>query len=453
MLITKGSLEVEITSVDITKKLTNLKNNQGVMKYFKNTSLLLGEKVLRMSVGLFVGIWVARYLGPGQFGLFSYTQSFVALFAVFSSLGLDGIVVRELVKDESQRDKLLGTAFVLKLLGAVLVLLSIVVTVFFQSNDYETSLLIFIIASAVVFQSFNIIDFYFQSKVLSKYVVYSNVFCLILSSLIKVALILYQAPLVAFAYVVLFDSFIIASGLVYFYVKRNLYLRAWRFDLQLARCLLKDSWPLIISSMVVTMYMKIDIIMLKAFLGDYQVGLYSASSRISELWYVVPVLVTSSLFPAILNAKKTDKGLYENRVVNLYKVLIWMAISLSIIVSFIGPYLILILYGTSFKGAGDILIIQIWSSVFISLLMVSNKWLLAENKTKFIFVRGTVGAIINIGLNYKYIPIYGVQAAAYTSLITLVFTSLVIDLFTPSTRRHLFIKLQGFVPVLCKIER
>jgi O-antigen/teichoic acid export membrane protein len=439
--------------VDITKKLTNLKNNQGVMKYFKNTSLLLGEKVLRMSVGLFVGIWVARYLGPVQFGLFSYAQSFVALFAVFSTLGLDGIVVRELVKDENQRDKLLGTAFVLKLIGAVLVLLSLIVTVFFQSNEYETNLLIFIIASAVVFQSFNIIDFYFQSKVLSKFVVYSNLFCLIFSSLIKVALILYQAPLVAFAYVVLFDSFILAIGLVYFYLKNNLLLKSWRFDLHLASCLLKDSWPLIISSIVVTIYMKIDIIMLKAFLGEYQVGLYSASSRISELWYVIPVLVTSSLFPAILNAKKTDRDLYENRVGNLYKALIWMAISLSVIVSFIAPYLMHLLYGASYKGADDILIIQIWSSVFISLLMVSNKWLLAENKTKFIFVRGTAGAFINVGLNYKYIPIYGVQAAAYTSLITLVFTSLIIDLFTPSTRRHLFIKLQGFVPLLRKIER
>ena len=87
------------------------------MKYFKNTSWLFGEKILRMVVGLFVGVWVARYLGPEQFGLFSYAQSFVGLFTAIAGLGLDSIIVRELVKDESKRDALLGTAFRLKLIS------------------------------------------------------------------------------------------------------------------------------------------------------------------------------------------------------------------------------------------------------------------------------------------------------------------------------------------------
>ncbi|WP_155866697.1 flippase [Colwellia sp. PAMC 21821] len=421
------------------------------MKYLKNTSWLLGEKILRMVVGLFVGIWVARYLGPEQFGLFSYAQSYVLLFSVIATLGLDGIVIRELVHNENQRERLLGTAFTLKLAGALLVIILLVVSILFHWNDSQTNWLIVIIAFATIFQSLNVIDFYFQSQVLSKFVVYSNLLCLLISSLIKVTLILYEAPLISFAYVILFDSFILAIGLLYFYLKENLMIKSWRFEFPLARRLLRDSWPLIISSIVVTVYMKIDIIMLKEFLGEYEVGLYAASSRISELWYVVPVLVTSSLFPAILNAKKTDENIYNNRVRNLYKILIWMAIALSITVTLIGAYLMEFLYGSGYEGAADILIIQIWSSVFIGLLMVSNKWLLAENKTKFIFIRGSAGAVINVGLNYIYIPIYGVQAAAYTSLITLIFTTLLIDMFTPSTRQHLLIKLDGFVPMLRKI--
>ena len=122
----------------------------------------MGEKLLRMVVGLFVGIWVARYLGPERYGLLSYAMSFVGLFIAIATLGLDSIVVRELVKDESLRSKLLGTAFTLKLIGAFLMLIILAIAVHLTSNDYDTNLLIFIIASATIFQSFNVIDLYFQ---------------------------------------------------------------------------------------------------------------------------------------------------------------------------------------------------------------------------------------------------------------------------------------------------
>ncbi|MCK5665476.1 MAG: oligosaccharide flippase family protein, partial [Thiotrichaceae bacterium] len=134
-------------------KLKTLRQHQGFMRYFKNTSWLMGEKILRMGVGLFVGIWVARYLGPEQFGLLSYAQSFVFLFTAIATLGLDGIVVRELVKHSEKRDSLLGTAFGLKLIGAIMILPMLAIAVQLASNDSYTNLLVFIIASATIFQS------------------------------------------------------------------------------------------------------------------------------------------------------------------------------------------------------------------------------------------------------------------------------------------------------------
>jgi len=163
---------------------------------------------------------VARYLGPEQFGLFSYAQSFVGLFIAIATLGLDGIVIRELVKDESRRDELIGTAFYLKLMGAFLVLLILFMTINFTSNEKETNTLVFIIASATIFQSFNVVDMYFQSRVMSKYVVCTNLISLFFSSIVKVILILNEAPLVAFAWVVLFDSMVLAFGFIYFYMQQ-----------------------------------------------------------------------------------------------------------------------------------------------------------------------------------------------------------------------------------------
>ena len=203
-------------------KIKSLKSDEGFVKYFKNTSWLLAEKIFRIIVGLFVGVWVARYLGPDQFGLLSYAQSFVGLFTAIATLGLDGIIVRELVKDESKRDNLLGTSFRLKLIGGIAAILFLAVTVNYTSNDAYTNLLVFIIASATIFQSFNVIDFYFQAKVLSKYVVLANIISLFLSSIVKIILILYEAPLIAFAWAVLFDSVVLAIGFVHFYSQNHL---------------------------------------------------------------------------------------------------------------------------------------------------------------------------------------------------------------------------------------
>ena len=202
-------------------KFKSLLKHKGFIKYFKNTSWVLIEKIIRFTVGLFVGVWVARYLGPERFGLFSYAQSFVGLFTVIASLGLNGIVVRELVKNNNLNDEIIGTAFWLKLIAAFGVLLILAVAINFTSNDTYTNILIFIIASATIFQSFNVVDFYFQSKVMSKFVVYANIISLFLSSIVKIALILNEAPLLAFAWVILFDSFILACGFIYFYIKKK----------------------------------------------------------------------------------------------------------------------------------------------------------------------------------------------------------------------------------------
>lgn len=152
-------------------RLTALARHQWFHRYFANTSWLFAEKILRMVVGILVGVWVARYLGPERYGLLSYAQSFVGLFSVVATLGLDSILVRELVKDEGKRAVLLGTAFRLKLLGAGAVMLLLAAAVQLTSNDGYTNALIFIVASAIIFQSFNVIDLYFQSKVFCKYVV------------------------------------------------------------------------------------------------------------------------------------------------------------------------------------------------------------------------------------------------------------------------------------------
>lgn len=415
------------------------------MKYFKNTSWLLGEKILRMIVGLFVGIWVARYLGPEQFGLLSYASAFVGLFTAIATLGLDGIIIRELVKDDSRRDILLGTAFRLKLIGAFGVILFLAIAVNFTSNDHFTNLLIFIIASATIFQSVNVIDFYFQSKVLSKYVVYANIITLFISTTIKVILLLNEAPLIAFVWVVLFDSFILSMGLLYFYLYNHHPLRSWKFEKGVAIALLKDSWPLILSGIVISIYIKIDQVMINEMLDSEAVGQYAAAVRLSEVWYFIPMVIASSLFPAIVNAKKQSETLYYARLQKLYDLMVWIAIAIALPMTFMSDWLVHLLYGKQYNQAGSVLMIHIWAGVFVFLGVASGKWFISENLQILSFWRTFYGMLINVILNIFLIPQHGIQGAAIATLISQIIAAYLFDLFNCKTRSMFFMKTRSLL--------
>lgn len=400
-------------------KIKEITSKQGVTKYLHNTAWLLAEKILRLILGVFVGIWVARYLGPEQFGLFSYASSFVGIFLAFSTLGLDGIIIRELVKDESRRDSLIGTAFGLKLIGAFILIVLLAITINFTLNSPLTNALVFIIASSTIFQSFNVIDYYFQSKVLSKYVVYSNTIGLVISSFVKVYLVMSSAPLIAFAWVVLFDSFILAAGLIFFYIKNKLRIFSWDFDWALAKALLRDSWFLILSGVVSSIYMQIDQVMLQSMLGSNAVGQYAAAVRLSEVWYFFPMIVSSSLFPAIINAKRVSDELYYGRLQKLYDLMVWLAVIIALLMTIFGERIVSLLYGMEYSEAGAVLVIHTWASIFIFIGVVSNKWFITENLQKYAFYRAAVGAVVNVVLNFHLIPLYGIYGAAISTLISL----------------------------------
>ncbi len=200
----------------------------------------------------------------------------------------------------------------------------------------------------------------------------------------------------------LFDSIVLAMGYLYWYLKINkeFFLKKIEFSSNLVKSLLKDSWPLILSGIVISIYMKIDQIMIKEMLGNREVGEYAVAVRLSELWYFIPMVISSSLFPAIINAKKVSEELYYQRFQKLYDLMVWIAISIAIPMTFLSDWIVNFLYGIQYSEAGDVLKIHTWSIVFVALAYASGRWMLAENLQIYSFYRYLIGAIINIILNY-----------------------------------------------------
>jgi len=425
-------------------KLNRLQLSAGFKKYFINTGWLFFERIIGMAVTLLVGVYVARYLGPVNFGLLSYAGSFVGLFAGIATLGLDSIVVRELVKEERRRDELLGTSFILKFIGSIFVLIIVLVAVRFTNNDNFTNLLIYIIVIGTIFQSFNVINFYFQAKVLSKYTVFSQVFSSIICATIKLVLIYFNMSLIYFAMVSLLGSIILASGFVVMYKKQKLNLFNWRPNIDLARILLKDSWPLMLSGIAISIYMKIDQVMIKNMLDTKAVGNYAVAVRLSEVWYFIPMAITGSLFPAIVNAKKISEKLYYERLQKLYDLMTWLAIGIALPIMLLSNNIIHLLFGIQYQEAAGVLQIYIWAGVFVFLGCASGRWFLVENLQLLGSIYSLTGGILNILLNILFIPKFGIVGAAWATLISYSITTNFTLIIFKRTRKNFILLLNSF---------
>ena len=395
-----------------------LEGRLDLQKVIGNTGWLFSDKILRMGVGLFIGAWIARYLGPAQFGLMNYAGSFVALFSAFSSMGLDGIVVRNLVREPSCQNEALGTALVLKFIGSIVTLSLSIVTIFIlRPGDYLTHWLVGIAGAATIFQAFDAIDFWFQAKVQSKYTVYARNAAFLLVSTLKVALIILKAPLIAFAWANFAEVALGSIGLILAYQKSGHSIRALKSSAAHAKLLLRDSWPLILSGLVGMIYLRIDQVMLGQMAGAREVGVYSAAVRIAEAWYFVPMAVSASVFPSVVEAKSLGDDRFYKRLQKFYNLMALMGYAVALPVTFLAGWIMKTLFGAAYSEAGPMLAVLIWAGLFVNLGVARSSFLMTMNWTRVHFMTMVWGALVNVVLNLLLIPHYGGMGAVIASLI------------------------------------
>jgi len=370
-----------------------------------NTGWVFADNILRMGVGLFVGVWFARYLGPGQYGLFSYALAFVTLFSAFSSLGLDDIVVRNMVR-------------VLKLGGSVVTLIAATASIMvLRPTDRLSHWLVGVIAAGSLFQSFNVIEFWFNSRVQAKYTVIARNAAFIICSALKIILIMAKASLIAFALVSSIEIVTVSAGLIIAYRSRGHRIRTWRVSKERARKLFKDCWPLACSTLIIMIYMRIDQVMLGEMIGSEEVGIYSVAVRLAELWTFIPMAIFWSVFPSIVEARAVSDELFYARLQKLYNLMVLVALAIAIPVTLLSSWLVKTLFGVAYSRAGHMLMVLIWANLFMYLEFARSSFLTAMNWTRIYLLTVFMGGILNIILNLFLIPRYGGMGAAVASLI------------------------------------
>lgn len=415
-------------------------------KYFSNTLWLFFEKIFRIGIGLLITVLMARYLGPEQFGILNYAISFVALFGILSSLGLNTLVTRELLNNPQDSDHIMGTSFMLSFVGALVLLPLAVISVSMVRPDNELIFkMVLIISSTFFFGSFNVIKYWFESHVQAKYSSIVEGSLVFVSAFVKGTLIYLEAPLIAFAWVILVESILLALGLVMMYLKKSNKLSTWKISYDEAKYLLKEAYPMILSGTIFVFFTRIDQVMLGSMVGDEAVGIYAVAVRLSESWIFIPGIIATSFFPAMLNARKNNYELYLERTQHLLNLMALLGVVVAIVTSVLASPIVNLIFGEHYNESSIILVIHIWSMLFYSISIISFRYFISEGLQIYSFYRAIAGLILNIVLNYFLIPLYGAVGAAIATVISQMVAVWVLNSISPKTRIMFFMQTKALL--------
>lgn len=409
-------------------------------KVAKNLIWAVGGKMVTLIGNLIVGILVARYLGPEQFGLMNYVVSFVALFQVFASFGLDSIEIREEAASPEKRDVIVGTAFYLKIMTALSTLVVIaIVSMLFEADGY-TQAMIMVYSISVLLNSMSVARNYFTSIVWNEYVVKTEISRTFIGILLKVCLLAMHASLTWFIVALLLDAFMLASGYAVSYHSKIASLRLWRWDSKLAKYLLSQAFPMLLSGAAVIVYTKINQVMIGNMLDKTAVGQYSIAVSFIDVCVFIPTILSQTITPILVQNYESDGEKYKERAQTFMNVTLWGCVGIAIFVSLISYPLIRYTYGTMYLASVPVLQLMIFRLAGVAYTQTSGQMIVIEKKQKYAVIRNVIGCVVCVSMNFIFIPRYGIMGAAISAMITTMFPGYLAHAFIPAY--HEIFKMQ-----------
>lgn len=375
---------------------------------------LVVDKFVRLVFNVGVGFWVARALGPARFGLLAYAVAIISIGQIVAELGLEAVVRRQLLAAPADAAAIIVTAGLLRLGAAVIIAAGLLWWLPLGGEDAPSRSLLGVLALTLFQPALWITELWFQARLAARTSVAAQLAAIASGAAIRVGLILRDAPLVAFAWALVAEMMVAAVLLIA--LARRAGLRWGKFDRALAGRLLREAWPLLLSGLAVVLYLRIDALMLRHFVGEAAVGTYAAAVRFTEVWYFVPLALASSLLPALLRGKAQNAAAYTDRLQQFYDLNAALGYALALPTALTASWLIKLAYGAAYAGAGPVLLVHAWSLVFVFLGVARSQFLINEGFTRFYFCSTAAGLLLNAALNLVLIPRYGAWGAALATL-------------------------------------
>lgn len=412
---------------------------------FKNAAWIIGCKIVQSLINLLIGLLTARYLGPSNYGIISYVSSIVAFAMPIMQLGLKQTLVKEFVQAPDREGEILGTALMINIISSIFCMLgSVTFVMVADAGEKQTILVCALYSLTLLFQATEMTQYWFQSKLLSKYPSIATLCAYIVVAVYKLYLLVTQKSVVWFALSNVLDYFLISLILMVIY--RKVGGQRLGIDWKLGRQMLSRSKYYIIPSLMVMIFQHTDRIMIKMMIGEAETGMYSAAITCIGISGFVFAAVIDSARPVILEMKTKDQALYETRVIQLYSIITCMSMAQSVGMALLAKPLVWLMYGPEYAGSARILAVAVWYITFGYYGSVRNIWILAEEKQKYLTGINIAGALANVILNFCLIPIFGAIGAAVASLVTQFFTNVIIGFIFKPIRRNNYLMVKSWNP-------
>lgn len=413
--------------------------------FIGNTSWIIGSRIAQMVLGLIVASLTARYLGPSNFGLINYAAAFANFFTCFCTLGINGILVKELLDKKEQNGELLGSAIVLRLASSALSLITITLLVAALNPDEPTTIVVAALhCMTLIFQAFDTIGYWYQSQLMSRVSSICSLIGYVAMSVYKIFLLATQKSIEWFAVSNALDTLIIGLLLVITYIKFG--EQKLRFTWKTGKYLLANSYHFILSGLAVAVYGQISSILLKHMMDETAVAFFTSATSISGLWAFVLSALIDSARPIIVESRAQSMELYRKRLVQLYSAVLYLSFAVAIAMNLFGDVVIRILYGESYMPAMEPLRILTWYTGFSYLGVARSIWLVCEGKQRYEKILAMLGAITSVVLNVVLIPLLGIRGAAVSALLTQLSTNFLYVLAFKPLRENGILILRAFNP-------
>lgn len=425
-------------------------------KVVANSSWLIAYQVIRLGLSMLVGVWLARYLGPESLGTLQYAITFVLLFSPFIIFGLRPILMRSYVLHEDKANIFIGSAFFITSNAFLLVFLVLILPLNFWLHYGDIKFELILIISILLFFDFaKVLECWFDSQVASKFIVIARFCSLLISSVARISLIISEASLFTFAWVVTLESVLFSVILLIIYTRKVTSPIHWRVKLDTVNEFLKTGWPLLLSSFSATIYLKIDKVMLSQLASDTATGLYSAATMLSESYYFIGNALINSVSAGLISLYQDSQKKYHTRFSQILTVYVIIVLCTAVPVTFFSYEIIRLIFGEQFIEAAPVLAIHIWAGLFVFFALIEKNWLVNAGLIKMIMYRTMLGAVLNIILNFILIPSYGATGAAIATLVSYSFICFFGNLLTPRTFFMFRLELEALYlkPVLAKLSR
>lgn len=422
-----------------------LKSNPHIQKVISNSSWLLLDKFVRMGLGLLVSAWVARYLGPTQYGELAFVLAYLAFFQAICTLGMDSLVVRDIAKNNNSASETLGTVFTLRIItGCICWILAVSGMALLNGWNDKSVYITGLAGATLVFQAADTVDLWFQSQSQNRRTVIVKLSAYIVSNGLKVILILSGASLLAFSGMIALETFAVAIGLIYAY-RRYPCPEPWRKIKQRAYTLLSESWPFIISGLSIVLYMRIDQLMIKNYLGETELGIYAAVLPLAVIWQFIPMTLSVSLAPMVAESKNQGNDVFYKtlgHVFRLFAILGWLV---CIPIAILSHFIVNLLFGDIYISGSTVLTIIVFTNLFINMGVAQSLWIVNEGKSKLSLYKTIMGAITCLVSNIILIPLYGIIGAAISAVLAQMVSTILSNILLSRTIFKLQVKSLFFI--------